>query len=428
MTTNNINQSIKKLYKSGGIHIFIGSFLNKFITFFASIFLVRVLSKSSYGLLSYIDNIYAYFYLFAGLGLSNAVFRYVAKSKSLSEEKSVYKYVLRRGTIINLVLLAIIIPIAAVYPHKGEFEDVRWLLVLALIALPFNFLIDVNLFLLRSKFKNRIYAYTILLFTILIVSFKFFGAILYDLSGVVIGKLTIILAFSILFLVLIEKYFYKKTSNSKLEKIKSQEIKNYSLQYMITNGFWMLITLNDIFMLGILGSTPELIAEYKVANVLPANLAIISLSIGIFITPYFIKNENNSSWIKKNYVKAYFFNFMFIFIVGLVMFILSDQLVLFLYGTNYQNVGTLMKLLVVSAVINSGLRFVPANLLAGMGKIRVNLYVSFFGVFTQIILNFILIPKYSVFGAAITGIIIYSLMTIVINIYFLKVYISSKKV
>lgn len=49
---------------------------------FGSIVIVRLLSKQEYGVLSYIENLYSYAYVIAGLGLSNALLRYVILAKS----------------------------------------------------------------------------------------------------------------------------------------------------------------------------------------------------------------------------------------------------------------------------------------------------------------------------------------------------------
>ena len=87
-----IKELIKILYEKGVVHIFIGSFITKLVAFFGSIFLVRILSKWDYGVLGYIENIYGYIFIFAGMGLSNAILRYVVLGNDREEKYSYYFY------------------------------------------------------------------------------------------------------------------------------------------------------------------------------------------------------------------------------------------------------------------------------------------------------------------------------------------------
>lgn len=64
-----------RLYKAGMIHIFSGTFLLKVVSFFGTTFLVHILSKEEFGILGYMENIYGYAFILAGMGLSNAILR-----------------------------------------------------------------------------------------------------------------------------------------------------------------------------------------------------------------------------------------------------------------------------------------------------------------------------------------------------------------
>ncbi|WP_425430954.1 polysaccharide biosynthesis C-terminal domain-containing protein [Eggerthella timonensis] len=81
-----------------------------------------------------------------------------------------------------------------------------------------------------------------------------------------------------------------------------------------------------------------------------------------------------------------------------------------------------MNLLLVTAFITNGLRYTTANLLAAMGRIRVNMIVSFGGMVSQILLNLALIPLFGMYGAAYTSIISYSFMAVAVFVPFVKMY------
>ena len=98
-----IHSKIKDLWSKGAFHILIGDFITKFITFFGAIFLVRVLSKEEYGLLAYIENLYGYIYMLAGLGMHNSILRFLIVSRDNGKQVSYYKYIVRRTSIINII-------------------------------------------------------------------------------------------------------------------------------------------------------------------------------------------------------------------------------------------------------------------------------------------------------------------------------------
>ena len=81
--------SVRGLAEKGAVDILIGSFLTKIAAFLGSIILVRVLPVKDYGLLTFAENRYTYVYLFAGLGLNNAVFRYVVLAETPEQERGV---------------------------------------------------------------------------------------------------------------------------------------------------------------------------------------------------------------------------------------------------------------------------------------------------------------------------------------------------
>ena len=111
--------------------------------------------------------------------------------------------------------------------------------------------------------------------------------------------------------------------------------------------------LNDIFMMGLFINSPTLIADYKIAFTLPANISLISTSIGVFITPYFVINEKDKNWIRGTYLKLILILIILSGIIGAVLFIFSAELLSLIFGSEYQSSSNIMRVLVISAFINS---------------------------------------------------------------------------
>lgn len=425
-----ILQAIKTIWSKGAIHIFTGSFLNKFVVFFGSIVIVRLLSKTEYGMLGYAENLYNFAYILAGIGISNAIMRYVVLADTIEAKKAVFYFSSRLAFKINVILVVILEFINIFYPHSVEFETCRLYIYIMVLSLPFQYYVDNGLSLERAMFSNKKYAMLSFITSAAVILGKLIGASIAGLMGVIITGVIVNCTLAAVMRNSSEKKYFQSVQLEIVNQKQKKQIVSYSLQYMVTNGMWTLFMLIDVFMLGKLSDNPTMIADYKVAYAWPANISIICTAIGVFIAPYFIKNENNSIWIRKNYVRTFLLSFAFVGLAGLVMIILAKPLIFIYGGSEYYNIIPVMRVLTIGSVINNGLRYTTANIFAAMGKIKFNMIVSIIGIVMQIALNMYMIPKYGMYGPAFSGIINYSLMAIILFICFAKLnklFTSGKK-
>lgn len=418
---SDLKKSVLSLVRKGALHILIGNFFTKFVTFFGSIVVVRLLTKEEYGVLTYIENIYGYAYIITGFGLSYALLRYIVLAEDRREQKNIFVYVIKRAWKIDLFILLIVSIIILIYSHPKQYEQYKLLLIISMFALPFNDLLDESLNTERALLNNKKFAFFSISVSFFMIVGKIVGVYTFNISGIVISKIIIYFTFSMILLIIILKKDLSIRTAGDLGRdktIKKKEIKIYSFQYMVTNGFWAFYMLNDTFLLGLLGSGVKELADYKVAYVLPGNISIISAAIGMFVAPYFVINAKRIDWIRKNFVKCYIFTATLVgaFVGGIYLF--SEFLILFLYGKQYLSVIPIMKLLLIAAFINCGLRYTTANILAAMGDIKYNMVVSFAGIIAQILLNWKLIPRFGIYGVAYTSIACYSIMASILFIVF----------
>lgn len=427
---NRLKSMLKMIWKKGAIHIFTGSFLNKFVVFFGSIVIVRLLSKTEYGMLGYAENLYSFAYILAGLGISNAIMRYVVLADTMETKKAVFYFSSRLAFKINIILVVALEIINVFYPHSPEFETCRLYIYIMVLSLPFQYYVDNGLSLERAMFSNKKYAMLSFITSAAIILGKLVGASIAGLMGVIITGMIVNFILATVMRQSSEKKYFQSVQLGAVNQKQKKQIVAYSLQYMITNGMWTLFMLIDVFMLGKLSDNPTMIADYKVAYAWPANISIICTAIGVFIAPYFIKNENDPMWIRKNYARTFLLSFAFVGLAGLVMIILAKPLIFIYGGSEYYNIIPVMRALTIGSVINNGLRYTTANIFAAMGKIKFNMAVSVIGIIVQIALNMYMIPKYGMYGPAFSGIINYSLMAIILFICFVKlnnIFLKEKK-
>ena len=81
-----------------------------------------------------------------------------------------------------------------------------------------------------------------------------------------------------------------------------------------------------------------------------------------------------------------------------------------------------MRVLLLAAVANAGLRFTTANILASIGEVRYNLFVSAIAIVMQVVVNLYMIPHYGILGPAITSICSYVFMGVTLFFIFNRKY------
>ncbi|EOS25685.1 hypothetical protein C806_01812 [Lachnospiraceae bacterium 3-1] len=409
-----LKQNLKKLYSTGALHVTIGTFATKFVAFFGSIVVVRLLTKTEYGLMSYVENIYSYALIFAALGLSNAILRYLVIVENQYEKKQYFGYIMKHSVIRNIIIMIIICFVSQFIKYPDNYADAKYLLPIVALLLPFQDLVNDDLYTLRSFFENKLYAYVSFLVSITLILGRILGAVCDGVNGVLWSRVIINFLFGTLGYIFIKRKYFCEGKVDRLPRKSRKLVNIYSFQYMITNGFWALFMLNDTFLLGLLLNDPSGLAEYKVACVLPGNISIFATAIGVFVAPYFTKNEQNSNWVKSNFKKVYLLSVGTVGAVSLGIGAFATPLIEFMYGEQYLNIVGLMRVLLLAAFINSGLRYTTANILAAMGKVKYNMIISGIGIIVQIILDIILIPRLGIIAGALSNCIVFTIMSILL--------------
>ena len=414
-------QYIRSLHEKGALYILVGNFATKFVTFFGSIFLSRILSKNDMGILSYMENICSYAYVFIGLGMANALLRYVVLAETKEKKLAYVNYSLKRGLTFDIIIVVVLILINFFYPHKSSYKEWAFLIPILIIALPFQDLINQAQINERALFNNKRFAIVSVLSAAAVVLARVVGAKANDLVGVVICIVVVNAFLGVVLTEFVRKQRYRGITPAILTSEEKRVASSYAFQYMITNSLWSIFMLMDMFLLGNLLDDPSVVADYKIAFAFPVNMSIFSSAVGIFIVPYFVKNEDNASWVKKNYGRTMMATGVLIGTVALVLIVFAKVLI-GLYGPQYANVVPLMRWLVLSCVIENVFRYPIANILAAIGKVKYNMIVSGIGLIAQTLLNIIFIPKYGAYALPFTNTVVHFAMAIALFTYFSRLY------
>lgn len=412
---NQIAELAQKLKQTGFFHVFGSSVINNMISFLRGIILVRIISKSSYGVYTYAQNIYGFFIILSGMGLASAVLQLCSEQSENEKRFSIYSYGCRNSVIIN-TFLALIIFISSViikFPIEGANQ-----LLMALSALPVvEIFRDQQLMFLRTELRNREYsiantfsaALTLILSIVLSLKFEAYGLI-------AAGYLTAIIL-SIYLAIKCKIPFPKKTVCINAEERKTMW--GIGVISMLNNGLSGLMYLLDIFVIGVFIPDETVIASYKVATTIPSALYFIPSAILIYAYPLFARHKNDKAWTLDHYHKLTLVSGIVNFTIAIVLILMSGVIVPLIFGTQYEDAIGCFCILCLSFAISGTFRMIGGNLLVTQRKLKVNLFVSIFSSAFNTVMNIILVLHWGSIGAAVA-----TLLTVIITSAVNTVYLS----
>lgn len=414
-----IGNKITKLYETGFFHIFLTNILNKILIFCNGIFVVKVLSKESFGIYSYSQNLLSFFLLFSGLGLNNGLLQFGSKADNENKRLEIFGYILKNGILINIGINILII----FYCVFGNFkiEEGRNILLYMSGFSIFSIIIDLFLCLYRTKLKNKEMSILSFTNTFSTVLFMILGGKFYGLVGVILGKYT---GFIITLILLVKNTNFKdlkkilKKANISI-KLK-KEIFKYSMTALVNNSIISFIHMIDVFSIGYLIGNKLSIASYKTANIIPFGLEFIPAAIMIYIYPYFVKNNENISWIKENYAKTLKFLMGLNFIIVVLNLCFGDFIITTIFGNEYLDSVKIFKILCIGYFFTGTFRVLGANILFALQKPKFNVYSSLIASISNIVLNIVLIKKYGSIGAAYATLGVFIIWSILVNYFIYK--------
>lgn len=411
MNIQQIWRLTKKTIKEGGLGVLVSTAIVKFLSFFPSIFIARILTKEDMAMLSYCDNIMSYIIAFAGLDMTTSLLRYCKGGKKDAEY---YRFAMKMGIITNLIISLIVA--IGVYIVGVKYEKAEIILFAMLLTACFQYIFDTNRMYIRTQLRfnfynvlNIIYSCFSLVFIILLTKHFY-------LKGTIIAR------YISLLIVIVMSFIYikKKSHQEKGINLKKEEKYGYikfSIISLVTTAFSTLMPLNETFLVNNLITKSSEIADYKVAMALPYNLIFIASALLVYFAPIFAKHENDNKWIRKNSVLVGSLLLGIYFILTVVMFIGAPFFIDLLYGNKYANVIPLVNILTIVCGINAGIRMTPLNILYAIGKVKFSAINAAVTCVMQFVLDYYFIKLNGIHGVAVAGIFTYLLSGVSFWIY-----------
>lgn len=408
-------EGVLTLKRRGFFHIIAGSTLAKIAGFVSVFFLPRFLSKTDYGLLTYVENIRNYVMLFNGIGITQATLRYCAQKGSDEEKKGYFLASLKVGIAADVLIILITIVGYLIAPFPFEGARFQLLLSSCLPILYFLFT-DIQL-LLRATFQNQRYSVYNFTYSFLLMIFQIVFAVLWGVTGVMIGKYLSMTLCVVMGFLLIRDLPMMKVKAQMPSWAEMKVMIRFGIVMLTASATSMVMSYNETFIVGQLLKNEELLAEYRVAsNILSISLFLLEALL-VFILPYFIQHIGDKQWIWENYKKLFVINgaVMTVFHLGLFLF---AKLYLFVFaGREYLDAVPLVRMFLVASWIQAVFRGISGNILAVTGEEKFNLKINIVFVIVHAVIDVTAVKLLGIYGAAIALIVVYFLSGLIMNIH-----------
>lgn len=371
------------------------------ITMFASlvlvVFIARFLGDAEYGKLSFSQSFTSILVIFADCGLNVMSIREISKNKELAG-----KYL--TNTLVIKLILAVItfVFICVIIEYMNYPKDTVVLVILIGISAIVNTFSQY----LRSIFKafekieyeallNSLYT-LILVSTSLLLLYKGFGLIEIAYVYVISELINFLLS-----LVVVVKKFTRPTYiiDFNFWKFLIKE----SLPFSMTMFVGIIYLRIDTVMLSMMKGD-AVVGWYNAACTIMYSLLFIPNIAILSIFPLMSKCNRNPDDLKIIIEKSAKYLLIISLVITMVIFILSDEIIYTIYGEMFTNSSIVLKIL----CIYLPLRFinnVTGYTLASINKEPYHAFGGLIGACTNILLNLLLIPKYSFVGAAVATVI-----------------------
>ena len=412
---NEIAKKMSLLLKGGFFHILIGNVLNKAIAMVSSIAIARLVEKTEYAYLSYADNIYSYGTLVSGLGLSLAILKFCTKKDEDSLNSAYLNYAFTRGGLFQIcvafVMCILVTLIDIPYPRARVF---MW----AMVFYPlFTYFSETIACFLRTQYMNKEYAMLGILQSLLVCVLGIAFVLLLDTMGLIVARYVAVICVVILFGYQVIRIIRENHDNSvKLSKNQKISFLKMGLSLMIANLFSSMMPINEAFLVNNIIKDEVVTANFKVAGFFPQMLLLVSGAVTVYYFPI-IAQMTDWKEIKSKIFKIGIINFFFMLLLVVCGMILTPSAIRILYGSRYEDAIPLTYLLWIMRAMNCCIRMVPINMLPAIGKTRFNAITAVLSCIIQTIIDYFLIMKIGVNGAAIGAIIVYLFSGIAYWIY-----------
>lgn len=395
--------TIKQYAQAGFFHIFGSGVLAQIGGLISSIIVIRPLPKEAYGYYANANNLYSYLYAFIGLGFSAAILQYCSEKVSERKKNSIYRFTLFNGTLANAFICLVILLMAAFKEHSGSPQTAHYLRLMS--GLPFV-VYAMNFFstALRVKLENKAYSYSNIIYSVTILTCNIVFTLLWSIEGLILSMyLANIVSACSCALALSRKNFFREVlaADFRLDNGEKRSITSFAAVCATTNFASSVLVLLDITCLDYVLGDAAILADYRVASMIPTACMFVPSSLIIFFYPQLVMKFSESRELGKRELKKLAGIFGAInSAVGILLIMVAPLAIWLIFGRKYLNVIPVFIVLSINYMVHS-IRMLLGNAIAAIKHVKVNLAISIISGIINVALDLMLIPVLGSVGAAV---------------------------
>lgn len=384
---------IRAFFANEGQYVFLSLLITKICAFSGSLFMIRVLPEKEFGLLSIVASVFAVFSPFSGFGSAQSLIRFGSLSSSEDEKRELSAYLFKRGLFNQLILSMVFFSLSFLYTtHYYYIFFIFFFFTVRLVGIYFlsHIQAERRIYLKNKEFATVNNVVNISGLVMMIVFSIFWGLYGYLIANAIAPFLSL---------------FWYKGSLWKIKipslKFTKKEIWSFALHASVTALLSDAFFSADILLLNFF-KDESVVANYKVALLIPANITFLALSFMQSDYPVLAKNHRNKSFLR-NYVINYYKIFIPISILILVFgYFFSSLILRMFFGIQYVDNSFTFLLLLGAFCGSMLLRNLYGNMLSAVGLMRKNTFYSVLSLLLLAGFSYFLVPGSGVIGMAIS--------------------------
>jgi O-antigen/teichoic acid export membrane protein len=403
---------LKKIVKNAGI-LFTANIISKALNFAYVVYLARYLGAEGFGIISFALAFGLIFGVFADFGLNPLSLREISRNKNESE-----RYFSNVAFIKIILSITIFFLFFLIVKHSSYSYDtiyVIYLIGLSVIIGSFNNFIYA-LYQANEDIKYMGIGYILNSLSMLagILAAAYFKSNIIIFAGVFLVSALIVLLYN---LTVISYKFFKPKLSVDLKFWKKLIIE--AVPFGLVSVFVIIYFKIDSVMLGIM-KTQKIVgyynASYRIIDVFTALFPSIIFSV---VYPKMSAYIELPEKLKGIYIVSFKISLIIGLIVSLITVFFAHYFIIFIYGSGYHGGINSLKIL-VWAFFFICISSITSGLISSINKQRLVTVTAGIGAVINISLNFLLIPSFSLNGAAFATVITELVMFLIYFTYAIK--------
>ena len=409
---NEVTNALNRIMK-GSIIILVGSQIGVIFGFLGKIVLVRIITPSDIGIFSLAIVITNFLATISYIGMTEGIPRYIGFNRGNPKKIRGIIFSSISVTLLTSLTLSLLLFFFSGWIATAVFNKPELSFALKIASLGLVFYVEFNI--LISIFRGLSRADIKFYFNdILRNLFYLIGLILiYFLARSLTGVLSNYIFSFFLVFVILGIYSIKKLELFGEKKLVTKELVGFSSPLMVANFFHFFMLWTDILMVGYYLSSPS-VGIYNIgATTLSRMIPLFFASAQFLYMP--IISELYSKNLKREYKRTYQIMTKWVsgitFSTFLAVFLFSTPIISSLFGRDYTLASNTLRILSIGLLIHVFLGPNGINLTV-IGKTKFLMYLTFLAASTNLFLNYLLIPKFGIEGAAMGTTIAYIILSI----------------